>query len=163
MVKHRLLRLFTILLFLLPLRGEVIERSANFVSECANVISLKNTVEEYIKAVKSRVRRGSKEYMQIEDDYSRASQAYGEFVRSLETEKGSTARASEAALDTNAFIDRCKLVLRIDHLTDLEEPRYSAFASAFFAAAQQRRKTLRADWIRTIQHEIEWLPWDRVK
>src|SRR3954470_14421273 len=105
-------------LLLLLCREAMPSSNDSFVAECANVIALKNTVEEYVRAVKNKLLRGTREYMQVEDDYSRASEAYEEFVKALDTEDKVMTRASDAQRETSHFIERCRSVLKIDHLTD---------------------------------------------
>jgi preprotein translocase subunit Sss1 len=165
MLDVRLLKTLAVFMFLLllPLRGEASDNNDSFVSECANVVAIKSTVEEYVKTIKARLRRGSREYMQIEDDYSRASEAYEGFVRSLEGARTSPSMASEAQQETKRFIERCKTVLRVDHLTDLEDPQYGNFVSTFVIASSQKRKTSRTEWIRAIQKELSWSAWDRIR
>jgi hypothetical protein len=163
MFKAKLVKAFIVTMFLLPLGGQVTGKIDSIVSECANVIALRNTVEDYVRTVKARLKRGSRDYMQVEDSYSRTSEAYEGFVRSLDSEKAANVKALEAQQEIKAFIERCQAALGIDHLTDLEEPRYNEFVSAFFTALTQKRKSLRAEWTRTVQNEIAWSSWDRIR
>jgi hypothetical protein len=158
------LGLLTVASLLLLLCQEAMPSSNDsFVAECANVIALRNTVEEYVRAVKQKLVRGSREYMQVEDDYSRASEMYEEFVKALDTEDKVMTKASDAQRETAQFIERCRSVLKIDHLTDLEEPRYTDFVPAFHNTLTQQRKASRSEWKRTIQGELAWTPWSRIR
>jgi hypothetical protein len=163
MLRNKLVKLVAAALLLAPLYGGSADNEDSFLSECANIVAIKNTVEEYVRAVKSRIKRGSREFMQVEDDYSRASEAYEGFVHALENSKAAAPRAAEAQRETRRFIDRCKAILQVDHLTDLETPQYKDFLSSFATALAQRRKAVRTEWIRAIQAELSWSAWDRIR
>src|SRR6185369_3206702 len=149
-------RAFAAAILLVQFCGGAPKESKTFVSECADIIAIRSTVEEYVRAVKHRLARTSKEYMDIEDTYSRAAETYEGSVKTLGADAMSSTKPSDAQRETLLFLDRCRAALRIDHLTDLEEPQFSAFVSTFMSTVTQQKKSERADWIRAIQAKIVW-------
>lgn len=152
-----------IALLLVSLCGAAPRQQTSFVNECADIIAIRQSVEEYVREVKRRCPRSSQEYMAVEDSYSRAYESYESFINALSSNAVSGTRANEADLAVGTFIQECRTTLHIDHLTHLEEPRYGDFAPTFSEVASRQSKSSRSDWIRTIQTQLMWRSWDRIR
>jgi hypothetical protein len=151
---------------LVPLEGATPTphgQSHRFVSECADVIAIRNSVEEYVREVKHKLPRTSKEYILAEDAYSEVWQSYEQFITALLDRQAASSKAADTQRGVEKFFQLCRSLLQIDHLTDLEEPHFSEFVGTFSDIAGEQPKSQRPEWIRKLQAELAWKSWDRIR